>query len=87
MLGLQDSHRFGIAVVILIIFALLYIRQKRSERMAMPQVTSTMPDMSAVTPMASGGGSSGLMPADTDPMDYAPYPSTAAQCATAQPFA
>lgn len=84
--ALNSSHKLGIAgLVIVAILLVMYCQQKREQMTsAVRTAASAMPDMSV--PLASSGGGSGLAPAQTDTIDYAPYPSASKPCATVQPF-
>lgn len=81
---MQDSHKLIIAAVLLGLVALFYCKNSSTEQMT-PGASSaqTMPKMHIVTPSAATGG---LMPADTDDMNYGPFPTTSQPCATAVPY-
>lgn len=88
MSQLQSSHKLGIAgLVVVAVLVFMYCRQKHEEMTStMPMMkASDMPDMAVVAnPSPSGGG---LMPADLNDVDFAPYPGATKACAVAQPFA
>lgn len=82
--ALNSSHKLGIAgLAIVVILLVMYCQQKREQMTsAFRDTASAMPDMSQ--PLAAPGG--GLAPAQTETVDYAPYPGAIKPCATVQPF-
>ena len=82
---MTDSHKLGIALVILGVLAFMYYTQQR-DTMSVPGTgtrAASMPDMQMVTPAST----SGLMPADNDTTDYSPYSGSAQPCIMSQPYA
>lgn len=81
---MNSSHKLGIAgLAVVVILLVMYCQQKREQMTSAVKATaSAMPDM--LQPVASSAG--GLAPAQTDTIDYAPYPGATKPCATVQPF-
>lgn len=79
---MDDSHKIIIGLLALALVIGWYCKQRREQMMG-HQMTA-MPDGAPVMLQPSVGG---LAPADTDPVDYAPYKGAAAPCQMQEPYA